>query len=243
MSLNNIISVDFSAYFGTYNGCMALYDLQTDIYTVYNADQCDIKHSPDSTYKIVSALAGLEYGVISENNTTLKWSGKNYTNKSWNKDQTLFSAIQNSVNWYFQSIDSIVGKERLKTILCKFKYGNCDLSADVRSFWADSSLKISAFQQIEFLKSFYLNSLDFSSSYIELIKRSIFLMKNERTILSGKTGTEFAKGVETNGWFIGYITSNKNVIFFSTYIDQNSPSNGKMAFKIAINILNERGYL
>ena len=46
---------------------------------------------------------------------------------------------------------------------------------------------------------------------------SLFFEKNENYILSGKTGWSTRDRID-NGWFVGYVESNRNVYFFATNI-------------------------
>ena len=78
-------------------------------YTHLNKDLSTKRVSPDSTYKIYSGLFALEEGVINYNSSNQHWDGTNYYFDSWNKDQTLTTALRNSVNWYFQNLDTQIG--------------------------------------------------------------------------------------------------------------------------------------
>src|SRR5699024_678651 len=55
---------DFSSFFNGYKGSFVLYDLQKDQYNIYNKDKSTLRVSPNSTYKIYSALFALESNVI-----------------------------------------------------------------------------------------------------------------------------------------------------------------------------------
>lgn len=88
---------DLSSYFTGFNGCFILYDESNNEYTIYNENKIQIRVSPCSTYKIIHSLIGLETGVLKDENTVFKWDGTQYPIESWNKDQTLTSAVSNSV--------------------------------------------------------------------------------------------------------------------------------------------------
>lgn len=51
---------DLSSYFYGMEGSFVVYDLQTEQYSIYNKEKSVKRVSPDSTYKIYSALIGLE---------------------------------------------------------------------------------------------------------------------------------------------------------------------------------------
>ena len=41
----------------------------------------------------------------------MSWNHKHYLFESWNKEQDLNTAMQNSVNWYFERISNQIPKE------------------------------------------------------------------------------------------------------------------------------------
>ena len=54
-------------------------------------------------------MFGLEEGVITPENSFIAWNGETYPFEAWNADQTLQSAMNSSVNWYFQAVDEQLG--------------------------------------------------------------------------------------------------------------------------------------
>lgn len=79
-----------------------LYDLQKDNWNIYDIEQATIRISPNSTYKIYDALFALEENIITSENSFISCPQQNYPFESWNEDQTLFSAMNSSVTWYFK---------------------------------------------------------------------------------------------------------------------------------------------
>ena len=70
--------------------------------------------------------------------------------ESWNKEQDLNTAMQNSVNWYFERIRSNT-KELYCAQLKQLNYGNENLGS-YKSYWMEDSLKISNLEQVIVLK-------------------------------------------------------------------------------------------
>lgn len=70
--------------------------------------------------------------------------------------------MENSVNWYFQSIDSRLGAGRVQDYLHKISYGNQDSSAGLSSYWLEASLKISPMEQTALLIKLYRNDFGFA---------------------------------------------------------------------------------
>ena len=156
-NMDRVTEADMSKYFKSYEGGFVLYDLNNDAYTVYNEDAVKRRVSPNSTYKIYSALSALESGIIDTENNFMTWDGTEYSIAEWNADQNLNSAMINSVNWYFENLDRQSG---IADFLTKINYGNCDLSGGLTS-WMQSTLKISPVEQIDTLKAFYINEYGF----------------------------------------------------------------------------------
>ena len=119
-SSKNISYEDFSTHFGKYKGSFVLYDLQNDSWSIYDMERATLQVAPNSTYKIYIALFGLETGIITPEDSLIKWDRINYPFESWNADQTLESAMSSSVNWYFQTID----KQLVQRIFNKYPIYN-----------------------------------------------------------------------------------------------------------------------
>ena len=233
----DIKSEDLSEYFDGFGGSFVLYDMNNESYTVYNEKESIKRTSPDSTYKIFSALAALESGIITPEGNTLKWDGTENQFDEWNKDQNLSSAMKNSVNWYFQQLDSKNFKE-LYELFNTIGYGNCDFSGG-KDFWMESSLKISPIEQTQALKSLYCNEYGFDEKNVEAVKDAIKIDKG----FYGKTGTGMINGKEINGWFVGFVEQTDNVYFFTTNINGYDNALGSTAADITIEILGDRGII
>ncbi len=231
---------DLNGYFTGYNGCFILFDETANKYTIYNPDGCRTRVPPCSTFKIIHSLIGLETKVLDDENTLFKWDGTLYPSKDWNKDQTLASAVSHSVVWYFQQVALKVGLEREQFYIDKVNYGNKDISGGLTNFWLQSSLKISAEEQIEILRKFYYNQLPFSKQNIDIVKKILILSKNGEKFLSGKTGSGVIENKNVNGWFVGYIEDAGKVLFFASNIEGAEGATGYTAKEITLKILKNK---
>ena len=110
----DIEEIDFSDIFHGVRGCAVIYDPQNATYQFYNKKMCEKQTSPYSTFKIISTLLGLEYGVLQNESTTMKYSGKKYETASWNKNLTLQEAFDTSCVWYFRQVIDQIGKKKIK---------------------------------------------------------------------------------------------------------------------------------
>ncbi len=238
-SSENISYVDFSKYFGKYEGSFVLYDLENDIWSIHDIEHATLRVAPDSTYKIYDALFGLEEGVITPEDSFIAWNGKNYPFETWNSDQTLQSAMTSSVNWYFQAIDEQLASTNIHNYIQQIGYGNENVSGRLSTYWLESSLKISPVEQVKLLTKLQNNSLGFSSENINAVKDAICLSSSDAGTFYGKTGTGRVDGQDVNGWFIGYIETADNTYFFATNIGADSDATGGNTTEITMSILSD----
>ena len=238
-SSENISYVDFSKYFGKYEGSFVLYDLGNDAWSIHDIEHATLRVAPDSTYKIYDALFGLEEGVITPQDSFIAWNGENYPFEAWNADQTLQSAMASSVNWYFQSVDEQLGTASVYDYIKKIGYGNKNMSGDFSTYWMESSLEISPVEQVELLIKLQNNRFDFAPENINAVKDAICLFSSDAGTFYGKTGTGRVDGQDVNGWFIGYIETADNTYFFATNIGADGDATGGNATEITMSILSD----
>lgn len=236
----NINKLDVESCFCGKKGSFVLYKINSDQYSIYNENEVTKRISPDSTYKIYSALAALEKGVIAPSSSKLRWNGNTYPYEAWNEDQTLNSAMKYSVNWYFTELDKQTGLNTLKRYFQNMGYGNSDFSGGLGRFWAESTLKISPVEQVELLTRFYQGNLNVSPENQRAIKDSLFISSSKGASLYGKTGTGAVNGKQINGWFIGFVEAAEETYVFATNIQDTDSASGSAAAKITMEILNER---
>lgn len=240
---------DLSKYFKNTEGAFVLYDLKNDRYLRYNEGRCRERFNPFSTFKIPNSLIGLETGVIKDAEFMIPWDSKKYpaTNNmmpEWNRDQTLRSAIKYSVLWYYRELAKGVGEPRMKEWVTKFDYGNQDTSGGIDQFWLRSSLRISADEQIEFLKKLYREQLPVSKRSLEIVKDILTMEKTAEYKLSAKTGTGPLGEGKYIGWFVGYLESKGNVYFFALNLNgDKAPPPRERRINLTKRILTDLGYL
>ena len=238
-SSENISYVDLSTYFKEYEGSFVLYDLENDAWSIHDMEHATLRVAPNSTYKIYDALFGLEEGVITPENSFIAWNGETYPFEAWNADQTLQSAMNSSVNWYFQTVDEQLGASDVYSYVQEIGYGNENMSGNFFSYWMESSLEISPIEQVELLTKLQNNSFGFAPENINAVKDAIYLSASDTGTLYGKTGTGRVNGQDVNGWFIGYIETADNTYFFATNIGADSDATGGNATEITMSILSD----
>ena len=238
-SSENVSYVDLSTYFGEYEGSFVLYDLENDAWSIHDKEHATLRVAPNSTYKIYDALFGLEEDIITPENSFIAWNGETYPFEAWNADQTLQSAMNSSVNWYFESVDEQLGAANISNYIQEIGYGNENISGDFSTYWMESSLKISPIEQVELLTQLQNNNFGFAPENINAVKDSICLSSSDAGTFYGKTGTGRVDGQDVNGWFIGYIETADNTYFFATNIGADSDATGGNATEITMSILSD----
>ncbi|MDH9069768.1 beta-lactam sensor/signal transducer BlaR1, partial [Staphylococcus epidermidis] len=219
--------LDESKNFGSNSGSFVMYSMKKDKYYIYNEKESRKRYSPDSTYKIYLALFGLDRHIISDKNSRMSWNHNHYPFDSWNKDQDLNTAIQNSVNWYFERISNQLSKNYTSDQLKQLNYGNKNLGS-YKAYWLEDSLKISNLEQVIVLKNMMEQNNHFSKNEKKQLSSSLLIRKNENYELYGKTGTGIVNGKYNNGWFVGYVITNHDKYYFATHLSDGKPS-GKNA--------------
>lgn len=238
--------VDYSDYFQGISGCAVMYDESSDTYFLYGKEKCEKQVSPLSTFKIISALAGLENNVLENQTSTMEYSGVKYPIDTWNSNLTLKEAFETSCVWYFRQVVDMVGQENIHAMLKEIQYGNCDISEwngsetnslpELNGFWLESSLEISPKQQVVTLNYIFGSENNFSTDNLEELKNIMHIEELDNGSLYGKTGS----GTDGKAWFVGFIEKSDNKIYFAIYLDdmQNREVvSGNKAKEIAISIL------
>lgn len=212
-------------------GTFVLFDQKNNSYLRYNAGRARERFSPKSTFKIPNSLIGVESGVIKDADFVISWNREKYPPqanwndepfKHWGKDHNLRSAFKNSVVWYYRELALKVGLPEMKKRVESFNYGNKTISKRVDNFWLDDSLKISADEQIEFLKAFYNNQLPVSKRATDIVKDIMIFEETPEYTLSAKTGGGLIAENTYIGWFVGFLEAKGNVYFFAMNIEGRS---------------------
>jgi beta-lactamase class D len=234
-----IVEKDFSKYFNKHgvNGCFALYNPNTKEYINYNSARCDSGFIPASTFKIPNSLIALEEGIIKDTNQVIKWDGHEWPNKLWNQDQTIKTAIKYSCVWAYEGLAEQIGNDTYMKYLKAFGYGNLDLSGPPTRFWLEGPFRISANQQVVFLKKLYYNELGVSKQSTDIVKSIIIRETGSNYVLRGKTGSGVISDNNIVYWYVGYIEKDNVPHFYALNI--NGTEADKTKYYIRNNILND----
>lgn len=220
--------------FGAIKGTFVLLDPQSGRMTCHDAARAAIRFLPASTFKIPNSVIALDSGVASGPDFPLRWNRQAVPQQpwwpeAWARDQTLRTALPNSVVWYYQELARRVGPRRMQDYLDRFAYGNRDISGGIDRFWLDGGLRISAEEQVGFLRRFYEGALGVSERAAHAVKPLLVLEDTPRYRLSGKTGWAGFGERDTPGigWLVGYLERDGRVYYYATNIDIRTPEDAK----------------
>ena len=87
------------------------------------------------------------------------------------------------------------------------------------------------------LEKFYNNEFGFSPENIQTVKDSIRLYSGQDGVLYGKTGTQASGGENVCGWFIGFIETGGNTLFFASNIQAGENASGAAAVELTFSVL------
>lgn len=239
--------------FGKTTGAFVLYDLKNSRFVRHNESRCRRRFTPASTFKIPNALIGLETGVVRDADFVMRWDRERYPTEGrpatapyihWWQDHTLRSAMKYSALWYYIEVAKQVGAHRMEKYVSQFRYGNEDTSGGIDQFWRNSSLQISADEQVDFLRRLYTGQLPVSSRSTAIVKDILLLEQTPTYKFSGKTGAAPSPNGGTLAWFVGYLERDGNVYFFALNMDgANYQAIREERIDLTKRILTELGYL
>ncbi len=212
---------DLSAAFGATPGTIVVLDARTGREARHDAERSRRRMTPFSTFKIANSLVALETGAIPGTDYRMEWDSirdpRTAFIPTWYQDHDMRSAIRASVVWYYREVARRIGPERMAAHLARIGYGNSDISGGIDRFWLASSLRISAEEQVGFLRRFHAGE-SFSPRTTQAVKDILVLEETPEYRLSGKTGGGSVDG-HGLGWLVGYVERGGKVYFFAANVD------------------------
>lgn len=204
-------------------GTIALFDTQDGVVGCSNLKKCQTAVTPASTFKIPHSMVALETGVVEGPDTLLPWSHQTYTNNDWNQDLTFRDAFRLSCVPCYRAIARKLGDATEQEWLNKLGYGNRSIEGGVDEFWLGGGLRITALEQLDFLRRFDGDKLPISSRTADLVRDIMTIDVTESYVLRGKTGSALPpdEPVETT-WFVGWLELGERRVFFATMLDSHS---------------------
>lgn len=239
----DVTQIRADEFFQAEQGSFVLKNLETGNMYIYNEERAKERRPPQSTFKIMNALIGLQVKAVKDEYDIKYWDGITRALPVWNQDHTLGSAMRNSVVWYYQAMARDIGGQRMQEWIDGASYGNRDISGGIDQFWLSSSLAISPLEQVEFLEKLYKETLPFDKKVMKTVKRIMIQQEGDHYTLYGKTGSTEWRNGSAMGWFVGFITVDGHPYAFAANMDTPAEFGGPRAKDITIQILRKYGLL
>src|SRR5687767_10332832 len=180
------------------------------------------RFAPCSTFKIPHTALLLESGAAPDPTFTLKYDPALKQSQNWARDFDLRGAFKASALWYYQAMAHRIGMPAERQFVERVRYGNGETSGGIEPpgnpFWVDGSLRISANEQVDFLRRFYEGRLGLSERTTKLTKEIMVAEERPSWRLSAKTGACQPAGAETSNWYVGYVEKGRTTYYFALQI-------------------------
>jgi beta-lactamase class D len=185
-------------------GTFVLYRPALDRFEVLDSARARTPFRPASTFKIANALIALDAVTLRDQHEVFRWDGKPKMRRAWERDHTLDSGMRESVVWMFQEIARRTGKARMKEGVHRLEYGNEDIGGGIDLFWLQGNLRISAMEQVDFLRRLREGRLDTEARSARLVRNALAMERTADYTLYAKTGSTGGTR-DAVAWWIGWI--------------------------------------
>jgi beta-lactamase class D len=205
-------------------GAFVIIDCASGEITDFDAKISAEKLPPCSTFKIWSALFGIEEGILSSPEEPFyQWDGIRRDIAAWNKDLNLRDAFQASCVPAFQRLANRLGSDRMNHWLDTIGYGDKNTSSGLDVFWlpapARRTILISPMEQAELLRKLVRGKLPVKPASLKTLKDLMRVRETAAATIYGKTGsgTLSADGTKL-GWFVGFVESGERCFAFAAAV-------------------------
>lgn len=208
--------------------CTVIIDEQSGE-TLYRQGTCDQGFYPQSTFKLPLAMMGYDAGILTDaENPRWKYQAKFGGPDRVKKDVDPLIWERDSIVWYSQELTRKLGKRAFADYIQRFGYGNRDVSGGLTEAWLMSSLKISADEQVQFIRRFLTGGLPISEHAVDMtLAITPHFEAGDGWDIQGKTGSGWLrdKAGKTDrdrplGWFVGWaMKDERRVIFARLLVD------------------------
>ena len=227
-------TIDAKALFDTagVDGTMVVYDVRQQRTLTYNPERAATAFSPASTFKIFNSLIALETGAVADvDHDMLPWDGKviMHNGKPFlppvcDGDMSMRMALKNSCIPAYQALARRIGSAQYRKYLEAAHFGNEDVEGPVDWFWLNNHLKITAYQQVEFLREVAARRVPMiSARSYDLLDDILTVEKTPEYTLRAKTGWVTVPGQVEVGWWVGWVTRGDDTYVFAINLDLPTP--------------------
>jgi beta-lactamase class D len=218
--------------------CTLVIDATSGATILRAGNRCDAPLTPASTFKIPLSLIGFDSGILQDADRPAWPYKEEYQtwNDDWKVTTTPRTWLRDSVVWYSQVLARQLGDAKLQQYVNALAYGNRDVSGGLTTAWLSSSLRISAVEQVAFVRRMIRHELPVSRSAVDRTMAIMPMAAAGGWNISGKTGTGFHRRPDgTNdsdrqvGWFVGWAKRDGRTLVFARVIEDEGRSEGVRA--------------
>ncbi len=192
------------AQYGIDSACFILRDHTHERVHLYNKSRCLERFLPASTFKIFISLAALETSVARDEATVIPWDGV-HRRPEWDKTMNMREAFRVSNEPFFRTLAARVGPQYMKHFIDTVQYGNMNMKPADSAFWLNDSLRISADEQVGFLRKLYFDELPFLVRSQSMVRAMMLQDDEGGNRWYYKTGMgRTARGTDIY-WIVGYL--------------------------------------
>jgi beta-lactamase class D len=224
-------------------GVFVAFDTRSGTWSTNDPVRAAVRFLPASTFKIPNSLIALEVGAVASVDTVLKWDGvKRDLVPGWNCDQSMREALPRSTVWFYQELARRTGEKRMAEWVRRIGYGNADIGGGIDVFWLQGALRISAVEQIRFLRALRDDTLPFRVEVRKTVKELLVCHRGDGWVLRAKTGWT-ARVKNPVGWYVGWVELADGAVFFATNVDARTWSESPLRVAISYENLVRLGAL
>lgn len=230
-------------------GTLVVHDYSTDKILVAGKARADQPYSPSSTFKIPNTLLALRLGVVSGMGETFApptqpflVRGKPFLPEVCNSRITLTAALQNSCIQAYQDVALRIGVANYNEFLVRMNYAPASVTdANVRDFWLNGAVTISASDQVAFLDRMIAGRLPFQPAHIEAMWAPLAAGESDKGQMFAKTGYVFTSTPDI-GWYVGWIRKDgEATASFALNLDITAPEHARARREITLKALGALG--
>jgi beta-lactamase class D len=221
--------------------------------------RCGERVTPASTFKVALSLMGYDSGILVDAHTPALPFKEGYVDwiASWRAPTDPARWMSESVVWYSQQVFARLGRERVQRYVDRFGFGNRDLSdsrhrdelahSGLSLAWINSSLAISADEQVAFLRRLVKRELGVTPAAYDMTARITRLADTPNGWeVHGKTGSGApvladgrSDGAHAYGWFVGWASKGKRTVVFARLYQDARDEGGRAGLRVRDAFLDE----
>lgn len=207
------------------NTCtFVLLNAQTQALAVVNPERAKTRMTPFSTFKVPNSVVMFQTGVVKNLTDTFEVDLTRIPKQDWwferwtSAPMTFRDAFQNSALPLYQQFSQDVGAKRMQQLVDVLEYGNRDTTGGIDQFWLNSSLKISAIEQVFFLQKLFDREFAVATDSIDKLEQIMWVKDEGDHQLYAKTGGGRTGEKMHMGWYVGMVKNGEDRYYFALNI-------------------------